>query len=46
MIYGIYMDNFLWWIVLVVTIICMVLIPGLINMLIEAIKEYKRNKDE
>ena len=37
-------ENVLWWMVLVATIICMLALPGLIQMLIEELK--KRNKDE
>ena len=33
--------NVLWWIVLVVTIICIVAIPGLLQMLWEEIKKYR-----
>ena len=34
------------WVVLIITIICMVAIPGLLQILWEEIKKYKEGKDE
>ncbi len=36
-------ENILWWIVFIITIICMVSIPALLQMLWE---EFKKNKDD
>jgi len=39
-------ENVLWWLVLVVTIICMVSIPGLLQMLWEEAKKQLKEKDD
>ena len=38
-------DDIIWWLVLILTIICFLLIPGLVQMLIDEIKkEYEDKK--
>ena len=39
-------ENIKWWLVLIITIICFLLIPGLVQMFIEEIKKLNKDKDE
>ncbi len=39
-------EDIIWWIVLVLTIISFLVIPGLIQILIDEIKEQFKNKQE
>ena len=38
-------DDIIWWLVLILTIICFLLIPGLVQMLWEELKKLKEDKD-
>ena len=38
-------DDIIWWSVLVLTTICFLLIPGLVQMLWEELKKLKEDKD-
>ena len=47
MTYGECMDNLIWWIVLTATVTCFLIIPGLVRLLWETIKEeYDRRNNE
>ncbi len=39
-------EDIIWWLVLILTIICFLLIPGLIQMFIEEIKEQIKNEEK
>ena len=39
-------EDIKWWLVLILTITCFLLIPGLVQMFIEELKKLNKDKDE